>query len=346
MRVTTTVNELTGRMEAMLTSLEDALGQAESEGRRGRALGVLAMSIDIDEVLGRALEAASALPGVDAALVTVPVEEGPALVRALGLSADEVERRPLPGPPDGRAARAIRVSYHYAEDELPGPTSFIYGGVSVPVSGQGAGPGSLAIFTRSPSHQFAEVEIRELEEVALRAGPAIENALRFREARQLADLDALTHLHNRRVFHETLGREVARAKRYDRRLALVVFDVDDFKVVNERVGHLAADSVLAEVAERVRGAVRTADVACRVGGDEFAVILPESTLTDGVKLSERLQAAISSPVIVQAGHVGISAGVAELTPGDDSRTLFERADHALYQAKGEGKGKVVLASAG
>ena len=90
----------------------------------------------------------------------------------------------------------------------------------------------------------------------LRAGPAIENARRFREARHQADLDALTGLHNRRYFHETLARETARAQRYNRRLALIVFDLDDFKAINDRIGHLAGDTVLAEVAERVRDVVR------------------------------------------------------------------------------------------
>ena len=132
-----------------------------------------------------------------------------------------------------------------------------------------------------------------LEELALRAGPAIENARRFQEARQLADIDALTGLHNYRFFHETLAREVARAHRYDRRLALVVFDVDDFKAVNDRVGHLAGDAVLAAAAQRVLSAVRGADIACRVGGDEFAVILPESTRGDAEALYERLESAMT-----------------------------------------------------
>src|SRR5205085_514059 len=96
--------------------------------------------------------------------------------------------------------------------------------------------------------------------------PALDNAKRFREARQLADLDDLTGLHNRRYFHETLAREVARAQRYDRELALIVFDLDDFKAVNDRIGHLAGDSVLADAAARVRDVVRSADIACRVAG--------------------------------------------------------------------------------
>ena len=85
----------------------------------------------------------------------------------------------------------------------------------MPIQTENGSIGFIAVFSRSRSHSWDDDEVRELEELALRAGPAIENAKRFREARQLADLDALTGLHNRRYFHETLSREVARAQRYD-----------------------------------------------------------------------------------------------------------------------------------
>ena len=187
--------------------------------------------------------------------------------------------------------------------------------------------------------------IRELEELAKRAGPAIENARRFREARQLADLDALTGLHNRRYFHETLAREVSRAQRYGRQLALIVFDLDDFKAINDRIGHLSGDAVLAETAERVRDVVRSADIACRVGGDEFAVILPESSTADADQLYHRLRGAVSSRPVAQAGRLSLSAGIAELLPDDDPTGFFERADEALYRAKELGKGQVFQAGA-
>ena len=162
--------------------------------------------------------------------------------------------------------------------------------------------------------------------------------------RQLADLDALTGLHNYRYFHETLAREVARAHRYERKLALVVFDIDDFKAVNDRIGHLAGDSVLAEAAERVRSVVRGADIACRVGGDEFAVVLPESTVADAESLYRRLQAALNN---WRSGdqQLQLSAGIAELEPDDDAAIFFKRADAALYKAKNSGKGQAIAATA-
>ena len=203
----------------------------------------------------------------------------------------------------------------------------------------------LVVFTREAGRRFSDDELLRLEEIAHRAAPAIENARRFREARQLADLDALTSLHNRRYFHETLAREVVRAHRYARKLALVVFDLDDFKEVNDRIGHLAGDAVLAEAALRMRAVVRSADVPCRVGGDEFAVIMPESSLEDAEQLFTRIQTVISSRAIGQAGRLHLSAGLAELKGDDDSVSLFERADRALYAAKEAGKGRSIAASA-
>ena len=342
-RVEAAVAELNVRMEAMVREFSFALEHAREEGRRSRFIGGLAGSIDLDEVLARALEAAGSLPGVDAAHITVRNSEGDPVSATVGLSPEEAARRPIAGPPDGRDARAVSVSYHYAEDELSG-ASFIYGGVAVPVPSEHDEIGSLAIFTRSPSHRFQDDAVRELEDLARRAGPSIENARLFREARELADFDALTKLHNGRFFHRTLARECARARRYDRRLALIVFDLDDFQAVNARIGHVPGDSVLAEIGDRLRDVVRSADIACRVGGDEFAVILPESGVAGASMLTKRLQLTISGRPIVADGSLEISAGVTELRPDDDAHSFFERAVGALYAAKGQGKGRVIAAN--
>jgi diguanylate cyclase (GGDEF)-like protein len=344
-RLTQVVRELEARMDQMVHELTGALEESQLEGQRTQMLGELAGSIDLDEVLTRVLEAAGAVDGVDATLVTLsPQPGGEPIVATLGLTAQEAERQAVAGPPNGRLARTITISYEYAADEPSADGEAIRAGVAVPLPGETGALGLLTIFTRSSERSFGEEEVRELEELALRAGPAIENARRFREARQLADLDALTGLHNRRYFHDTLAREVARAHRYDRNLALIIFDLDDFKAINDRIGHLAGDGVLAEAAERIREVVRSADIECRVGGDEFAVILPESTLADADQLYGRLQKAVSARPVGQAGPLTISAGVAELQPDDDAIAFFQRADHALYGAKEAGKGQVVAAS--
>ena len=335
------VSEMNARMEGMVRELSEALERAQEEGRRNRFFGALGTSIDLDEVLSRTLEAGGAIPGVDAALVSVRDGDGKPIVATLGLSSDEAQRQVISGPPDGHEARAISIVYQYPPSLEA--TELVHSGLAVPVPGESGTIGFVAVYSRAPSHRFEEELVRELEELAKRAGPAIENARRFREARQLADLDALTGLHNRRYFHETLAREVARAHRYGRQLALIVFDLDDFKAINDRIGHLSGDAVLAEIAERVRDVVRSADVACRVGGDEFAVILPESSTADADQLYHRLHGAVSSRPVGQAGRLFLSAGVAELLGDDDPTTFFERADEALYRAKELGKGQVAEA---
>jgi diguanylate cyclase (GGDEF)-like protein len=347
-RVAEVVESLNERMDELGRELAGALERAEEESRRSRIFGELAGSIDLDEVLSRTLEAAGSLEGADAALVMLPdASGGKPLVATLGLSVEEAERHAITGPPDGRLARSITMSYTYPELERQaenGAEGVIHSGLAVPLPGETQTLGYLTVFTRSKARHFSDGDVRQLENLALRAGPAIENARRFREARQLADLDALTGLHNRRFFHETLARECSRAHRYERKLALIVFDLDDFKDVNDRIGHLAGDAALAEAAERVREVVRSADIACRVGGDEFAVILPESTLEDADQLYRRILNSVSSRPLGQAGKLFLSAGVAELRPEDDPVSFFQRADDALYRAKEAGKGRVVAAN--
>jgi len=340
-RVDDVVQALESRMDELAHELAGAVVRAEEEGRRSRFLGEIAGSIDLDEVLARTLDAAASLPGADAALIRLESHDKP-VVATLGLSSEEAERQAVAGPPDGRPARSIEILYRYRDDE-PDGEALIHGGLAVPLADNGGRAGYLTVFTRTEGRRFEEEDVRRLEELAVRAGPAIENARQFREARQLADLDGLTGLHNRRYFHETLAREVARAHRYSRKAALIVFDIDDFKDVNDRIGHLAGDSVLAEAAERVRDVVRGADIACRIGGDEFAVILPESGRQDAERLHARIQAAVSDRPMGQAGRLRLSAGIAELQSADDSVAFFERADEALYRAKEAGKGQAVSA---
>ncbi len=339
-RLAAVAAELDERMEAMVRDLSGALERAQQENRRYRALGELGGTIDLDEVLTRTLDAAGALGGADAAVVSIDVAGDAPVTASAGLGTSEAATA-ISGPPDGSTPRSIAISYEYAAGAERGDPGPIRAALAVPLSSEGEALGYLTAYSRAGTTAFDEASVAELEELALRAGPAIDNARRFRQARQLADLDALTGLHNRRYFHETLAREVARAHRYSRTLALVVFDLDNFKAINDRIGHLSGDAVLAEASDRVRDVVRSADVACRVGGDEFAVIMPESSVTDADQLYKRLEHAVSVRPVGQAGRLHISAGVTELQPEDDAVSFFERADEALYRAKGAGKGTVV-----
>jgi diguanylate cyclase (GGDEF)-like protein len=299
----------------------------------------LAASLDADAVVHHTLAAAAALPGVDAALVLVG-DGASRQTFALGLSQEEADRVALQTPANTNL-RAVEVAYRYRLDEAGSSSSLPRAGLVVPLHGDEAAIGSLAAISRSTPPGFPEETVGALEGIARRAGPALWTARLFAEARQLADLDSLTGLYNRRCFHDFLDREVARARRYERQLSVIVLDLDNFKLINDRVGHLAGDAVLAAVAERIRSVMRATDIACRVGGDEFGVILPESSRADGERLADRIVRAVAMSSTDSGGPLRISAGVAELHRTDAAKDVFERADQALYQAKSEGKARTV-----
>jgi diguanylate cyclase (GGDEF)-like protein len=342
---------LTSRLEARLDEfardLADAMGEAEAERRWRPFLDDIAESVDLDEVLARTLEAARRLPGADAALISLETQDGPPILGASGLPAESIEL-PLyvPRGRGGEEHRSIELSFRYAEDDPEdGDTEQrIHSGLGVPLADSSGRLGFLTVYSCEPRHRFGGDELRRLEQLAERAAPAIENARRFREARQLADLDALTGMHNRRYFYQALEREVSRARRYDRALSLIVIDLDDFKQINDRVGHLAGDEVLAVASERIQGAVRTADIACRIGGDEFAVILPESGLEDARLLFSRIEDAIAEAPVGQAERLGVSGGIAELAGNASPTDFFDAADEALYRAKHAGKAQSAVSA--
>jgi diguanylate cyclase (GGDEF)-like protein len=321
------------QIEQALGDLTTALG----------SVGELAASLDVAEVMQRTLAAVSALPGIDGGVLSVEGPDGERTRVVLGVSEEEAARAALEAPAT-ELLRATQVVYGDRLNEAEKAVSFVRGGLVVPLVADGDSVGTLTAFTRSPSKPFPEETIAALERLASRAGPALDNAQRFAEARRLADIDSLTGLHNRRCFHELLAREVARAHRYDRRLALILFDLDNFKTINDRIGHLTGDVVLAEVGSRVLGVARAADIACRVGGDEFGVIMPETSIEDAEHLANRIAETVGERPIGQGHTLYVSAGVAELREEDDPNALFERADDALYQAKHAGKARTIAAS--
>jgi diguanylate cyclase (GGDEF)-like protein len=337
-QVEAVADEVEARIGTRMNELMSMLAKSEQETRRARLLGDLGTSLELEDVLDRLLHAACEVSGAAAAAVTVSQPpDGPVLVRSLGVELPDGAGIEIGPPPDGRVARAISIRYRLAEDQLEGTP--LRSALAVPLLHDSEILGHLAVYSHDPGEASDET-VDEVEELAVRAAPLVENARRFREARQLADMDSLTGLHNHRYFHEALAREVRRAHRYGRALSLLVLDADLFKAVNDRIGHLAGDAVLAEAAQRIGIVVRSVDVACRVGGDEFAVILPESTLMDAEQLAARVQEAVSARPIEEAGVITFSAGVAELEQREDANGFFERADRALYRAKEAARGEL------
>ncbi|MBA3261986.1 MAG: GGDEF domain-containing protein [Thermoleophilaceae bacterium] len=170
-------------------------------------------------------------------------------------------------------------------------------------------------------------------------------ALAFDWARQrevlraLATTDGLTGLLNQRAFHERLEREVAGALAAGRPLGLVVIDLDHFKAVNDRYGHAQGDRVLEAVAERLTSVVRATDVAARLGGEEFALILPDAGPASAAATAERARVAIAA-LTVGARSLTASAGIATCPEnGTEAARLLQRADSALYSAKRSGRNR-------
>ena len=343
-RLVAAVDEMRTRMDDLGRDLSQALERAERESRRNRFLSDLGSSIEFDELLDRVLDAALEVPGFDAAMVALDETGAPATIATRGLTADEAAHPPSSGAGGALPPGPLTVSYRYGAADAA-DTHLIRGGLFVPlVSRDGNALGTLALFWRTPGYEPPSERVAAIEQIAATCIPAIENARRYREARQMAETDALTGFFNQRYFHETLRREALRAQRYDRRLALLILDLDDFKAVNDRIGHLAGDAVLAQVAERLRNSIRSVDVGCRVGGDEFAVIMPESTADDAAQLFQRMHDAVASMSVPGGGRVRISAGIAELRHGETAAGLFERADSALYHAKDLGKDQASVAT--
>ena len=336
------LNESSTRVEPMLSDLANAVDQGSRGDRALEQLSEIGTTIDLDEVLARTLEAAGALLGVDGAMVSLSrLDRGGPVVATVGLSTDEATGQSGGVSPDWSSTRAAIVTYLYPPQGAPPDP--IRGSLAVPVRGETDDEiGTLWVFWRTSDRDLADDQVALLEELAVRASPNREHA----GSRRPGNSPTSTRSRASTTTGTSTRRSRARspAHRYERKLALVVFDIDDFKTVNDRIGHLAGDSVLAEAAERVRSVVRGADIACRVGGDEFAVVLPESTVEDAESLYRRLQAALNN---WRSGdqQLQLSAGIAELEAGDDGAILFKRADAALYKAKNSGKGQAIAATA-
>ncbi|GMV16199.1 MAG: GGDEF domain-containing protein [Polyangiaceae bacterium] len=164
------------------------------------------------------------------------------------------------------------------------------------------------------------------------------------EIYRMTIVDGLTQIHNKRYLYEALEREVLRARRHDRPLSILMFDIDFFKRVNDQYGHLAGDYVLRELARVVQGRIRRDEVFARYGGEEFVIALPETPLEGGVSLAQNLRARVAEHTFVFQGEripVTVSIGAAVLNPNDKTATdLVQRADEKLYEAKRGGRNRV------
>ena len=209
--------------------------------------------------------------------------------------------------------------------------------VMLPLVAKGEAIGLVELASQGrPLSDASQITI--VRTMAHEAAMALENARLYETARNLADRDPLTGFFNHRYLHERLSEEVVRAVRTRRPLSVVMLDLDDFKVVNDTYGHVYGDGVLVHVAELIRGTLRASDVAARYGGDEFALILPETGREDAAGVAERILAAFQGSPFIAHGRqpfaIGGSMGVAtHPRDGYSATTLIAAADVALYDAK-------------
>jgi diguanylate cyclase (GGDEF)-like protein len=211
--------------------------------------------------------------------------------------------------------------------------------------------GVLVFVSTDPQRFTPELASDFLAHLGLVAAICMENAVNRARLLRSGLTDFLTGFHNRRYLHARLREELARAQRAHQSLVCLMIDVDHFKRINDQFGHLAGDAVLREVAHRIDAEMRISDTGARFGGDEFAMVLSQATLTDGEKVAARVLHAVRNlPVAIgksTAETVTLSIGVAVATPGPglrDYKVLAERliaeADAALYRAKSAGRNRI------
>ncbi len=198
---------------------------------------------------------------------------------------------------------------------------------------------ALSLHLRLDPERYARERIAQLEATVANLQCALKDAETQRdELREQSVRDPLTALFNRRHMDQTLEQEVARARRYHTSLAFLLLDIDDFKLLNDRFGHVAGDMVLREVGQLILANIRAGDVACRYGGDEFIVVMPETSLEAAAHRGEQLRGRARQLRLEFADakfpEIRLSMGVAVLPEhGGSAIELLKRADAALYQAK-------------
>lgn len=201
----------------------------------------------------------------------------------------------------------------------------------------------LGLVAAGRDEPFSPEEAELFRIFALQGEAALKNMLLFNEVKSLAIRDGLTGLYNYRHFREVLAHQVEVSRRYGRPLSLLFLDIDNFKGINDSLGHPEGDLVLKALARFMLAHVRQADVLCRYGGEEFVMLLPQTTGDQAHHLAERLREGIAhTPILLSDGeiHITVSIGVAHLSSEEGGEDLVKIADVALYQAKQSGKNRV------
>lgn len=322
------LDELGERLELLAERIDAAARRpAALDAGLGEAIG---STIDLGEVMRRTLAATGAVPGVDGGEIEVVTESGAVVREVRGLSRAEGARL-VGGPPDARPYGAAVVAYSYADDDA----GAIRSALAVPL-GEERELGTLVVYSRL-DWAFEGEAIETLKTLSRRATPAVANAIRHRAMAELSITDELTGLLNRRGYNQALEREIAVARRSRRPLALIIADLDFFSRVNNEFGLPAGDAVLAQFAQCLVSAVRVTDIPCRRGGEEFAIILPDTTCEQGLSAYNRIRGFVAATEFALVGPMTFSAGLTDLRDGDTHADVDARASDQEKNAKATGR---------
>jgi diguanylate cyclase (GGDEF)-like protein len=345
-------------------ALQDARARAAASERRLDTLlgGVRRIPGELDlDTLAPDLcaTAASLVDGTGAVIGLWSLDHG----SVLAVSGEDGGPRPgdIFGPPSSELALAIRAEamlVRQAADWKLGTTCVAQPHerwharpralAALPLRGATGTIGVLGVWTTKAS-AFDPDALELLHALSPYAALHLDHARAFGTLRESAERDPLTQLRNRRAFEQIFTAEASRFERYGRPLALLMVDLDHFKIVNDRFGHEAGDEVLRRVARIVEACIRDVDTAARLGGEEFVVLMPETALAAAIDAAERIRQAIAATVIEWRGSripvhasIGVSAAPERVA---STSSLIASADAALYQAKAGGRDQVVAAEA-
>jgi diguanylate cyclase (GGDEF)-like protein len=335
---------LTARAAQLATTVRAAERRGELADTMRTAIAEINKTLDPATVTARLLATLVETVGADTGVVIQ--DDGTCLQSVAGDTIEAVVREPagttvtsLLAAVDSPRCQPIGPSDPLAAEFAPEARSQI----ALPLVSRERRVGTLLLLSTSEAYDHGQVRVAAA--LAEQGMVAYDNAVLFTRVQQLASTDALTDLHNRRHFFDLGETAVQVARRTDRALHAVMLDIDHFKRVNDTHGHGAGDDVIREVAARLRGAVADHHLVGRYGGEEFALVLPETCAVAASDLAERLRCAVAErPVDTRVGGipVTISVGIAPLTAHDHGvGEVLGRADAALYQAKQAGRNRVV-----
>lgn len=349
-RLATAFNTMTEELRTYLGALQDS--RDELQAGVARLGDTLSGTHDLERILSVVLDAAMASTRARAGAVLLLVEDRSALevVVGRGLAERGVPDDLLLPVGTGVAGSVVRSgeAVRGRVGALPGGLQTAWGRLSgetlvaVPLTRAGTAIGVLVLLDRADGAEFDDRDLATLRTFTSQATVAVDNVILHQEARRLSITDELTGLWNRRYFRLTVDKEIERAARFHRPLALLVVDLDHFSEVNNVHGHLRGDAVLVELAQRVRAEVRDVDTAARYGGDELVAVLPETDEQGACQVAERIRAAVSACPFAAPGQpsvaLSVSIGVAVFPGhGADATSLLGAADEALFVAKRAGR---------